>query len=115
MKSVRHVLWCSLLFAVSIASAQTGKIAGKALDARTNEPIVGANIVVEGTTYGAASDPDGFFTILSLPPGNYRVRAPMVGYTPFTQTDVRININQTTEIEFKLTEQVIQAQEVLVV
>ena len=115
MKSVRYVLSILLLFSASIAWAQTGKIAGKVVDARTGEAIVGANIVVEGTQTGAASNFEGFFTILSVPPGTYRVRASVLGYTPFTQVDVRININQTTNLEFKLSEQAIQANEVVIV
>ncbi len=98
MKSVRYALCFSSLFLASIAWAQTGKLAGKVIDARTGEPIVGANVVVEGTTYGAASNPDGFFTIVSVPPGTFRVQASVIGYAPATQIDVRVNINQTTNL-----------------
>jgi hypothetical protein len=115
MKSVRYVLSILLLFSASIAWAQTGKIAGKVVDARTGEAIVGANVVVEGTQTGAASNYEGFFTILSVPPGTYRVKASVLGYTPSTQIDVRVNINQTTQLEFKMNEQAIQAQEVVIV
>ncbi len=115
MKSVRYVLSILLLFSASLAWAQTGKIAGKVVDARTGEAIVGANIVVEGTQTGAASNFEGYFTILSVPPGTYRVRASVLGYTPSTQVDVRININQTTQLEFKLNEQAIQGQEVVII
>ena len=115
MKSVRYALCFSLFFLASIAWAQTGKIAGKVIDARTGEPIVGANVVVQGTTFGAASNLDGYFAILSVPPGTYRVQASVLGYTPATQIDVRININQTTSLEFRMSEQAIQAQEVVIV
>lgn len=115
MKFNRYFLLSSLFLLASVAWAQTGKISGRVLDTRTNEPLIGANVVVEGTSYGAASDIDGFFTILSLPPGAFRVRASMVGYTPSTQTDVRVNINQTTQLEFKLSEQAITTQEVVIV
>ncbi|HTY39345.1 MAG TPA: TonB-dependent receptor [Bacteroidota bacterium] len=115
MKSVRYVLPIVLLFLASVAWAQTGKIAGKVIDARTGEAIVGANVVLEGTLYGAASNFEGFFTILSVPPGTYRIRASVLGYTPSTQIDVRVNINQTTQLEFRMTEQAIQTQEVVIV
>lgn len=115
MKSNRILFICLILLSASVTWAQTGKITGRIVDARSNEPLIGANIVVEGTTYGAASDIDGFFTILSLPPGSYRVRASMVGYAPSTQTEVRVSISQTTQLEFKLTEQEITTQEVVIV
>ena len=115
MKSATNVLALVVLFSASLALAQTGKIAGKVTDSRTNEPVVGANVVVEGTTMGAATDFEGFFTILNIPPGTYRVRASMIGYTGSTLIDVRVNISQTTDLEFKLTEVAIQAQEVVIV
>jgi hypothetical protein len=115
MKSATNVLALVVLFSASLALAQTGKIAGKVTDSRTNEPVVGANVVVEGTTMGAATDFEGFFTILNIPPGTYRLRASMIGYTASTLIDVRVNISQTTDLEFKLTEAAIQAQEVVIV
>ena len=115
MKSVRYLLCLALLLSATTAFAQTGKIAGKVVDARTGEALVGANVTIEGTQSGAASDVEGFFTILSVPPGTYRVRASIVGYTPSTQAEVKVNINQTTNLEFKLNEQAIQAQEVVIV
>ncbi|MCX6144147.1 MAG: carboxypeptidase-like regulatory domain-containing protein [Ignavibacteriales bacterium] len=114
MKSVRYLLCLALLFSATTAFAQTGKIAGKVVDARTGEALVGANVMIDGTQFGAASDVEGFFTILSVSPGTYRIRASIVGYTPSTQTDVKVNINQTTNLEFKLNEQAIQAQEVVI-
>ena len=115
MKSVRYLFCLALLFSATAAFAQTGKIAGKVVDARTGEALVGANVTVDGTQLGAASDVEGFFTILSVPPGTYKVRASIVGYTPSTQTNVKININQTTSLEFRLGEQAIQTQEVVVI
>jgi hypothetical protein len=114
MKSVRYLFCLVLLFSATTALAQTGKIAGKVVDARTGEALVGANVTIDGTLFGASSDVEGYFTILSVPPGTYKVRASIVGYTPSTQTEVKVNINQTTNLEFKLGEQAIQAQEVVI-
>ena len=65
----------SLLF-----GGTTGKIAGRVIDGETKEPLYGANIIVEGTMYGAAADIEGKFIILRIPPGVYTVRATMMGY-----------------------------------
>jgi Fe(3+) dicitrate transport protein len=46
------------------------------------EPLVGVNIIVTGTHYGAASDKNGKFTIKNIPPGSYEIRASMIGYDP---------------------------------
>jgi len=64
----------------------TGKISGRIVDDKTGEPLPGANVLVLGTTMGAASDIDGVYTILSVPPGNYTLRITMMGYST---TDVK--------------------------
>jgi hypothetical protein len=114
MKYVLGVL--SLILAISMyVFAQTGKIAGQVVDARTREPLVGANVIVEGTMIGGSADVDGFYTILNIPPGTYTVKASMVGYAPATIVDVRVSINQTTTLNITLTETVLQTEEVVVV
>ncbi|HCW76270.1 MAG TPA: hypothetical protein DHU63_06995, partial [Candidatus Marinimicrobia bacterium] len=54
----------------------TGKIAGNLIDAETNEPLIGCNVLVEGSDYlGAASDLDGNYMIIGIPPGKYSIIA----------------------------------------
>jgi hypothetical protein len=111
-----------LLFSILILNiisiqlfAQTGKISGVVKDASTNEVLIGANVLVEGTTIGAATNVDGFFVILNLSPGKYNLKASMVGYAPGVYTDVRVNIDQTTELNFNLTSNAFQTEEVVVI
>lgn len=77
MKPVVRVLVPMLLLAVASASplwrGETGKIAGTITDKATGEHLPGANIVVMGTALGAASDLNGQYTILRVPPGTYSV------------------------------------------
>ena len=54
-----------------IYAGTTGKISGTVKDASTNEPLPGCNILIEGTGLGAASNIDGEFFILNIPPGTY--------------------------------------------
>ena len=68
----------------------TGKIAGKVLDVRTGEPLIGVNMLLEGTTIGAASDLNGNYVILSVPPGVYNLRASAIGCNPVTFENVRV-------------------------
>ena len=116
MKNLRRFFqWCLLsITLVPMLAAQTGKIAGVVTDANTREPLVSTNLVVEGTTLGAASNLDGYFVILGIPPGLYRLKASMIGYTSVTVADVRVSIDQTTEIDFQLSEAILQTEEVVV-
>lgn len=106
-----------LLFFIptSITFSQTGKINGIVRDAETGEQLIGANIIIEGTNLGAATNIEGYYVITSVPPKTYTLRASMVGYAPQVVEDVRVNINLTTEVNFKLLPSTIQTEEIVVV
>ncbi len=62
MKRLLSLLFC-LLVGIGMASAQTSNITGTVISADDKEPIIGASIVVKGTTIGTVSDLDGAFTL----------------------------------------------------
>lgn len=93
----------------------TGKISGRIVDAETGEALPAANIVIVGTTMGAASDQKGDFTILNVPPGIYNLRATVIGYAALTIQDVRVRIDQTSGVDFKLTLEALEGETITVV
>ncbi|MDZ7319690.1 MAG: TonB-dependent receptor [candidate division KSB1 bacterium] len=93
----------------------TGKIAGGVTDAETGQPLPGVNIMVEGTAIGAASDLSGNYTILNVRPGTYDLSASMIGYTRITVKGIRVNIDQTTTVNFVLKSEVLPGEVVTVV
>lgn len=95
--------------------AQVGKITGIVKDASTSEPLIGANILLEGTTIGAATNVDGYYVIINVPPGKYNLKASMVGYAPNVVREIRVSIDQTTEINFSLSSNAFQTEEVVVI
>jgi hypothetical protein len=105
-----------LLFAVSQVSAQaTGKIAGIVTDKATGDPLPGVNIILEGMAMGAATDADGVYFILNIPPGLYDLRAEMVGFKTIIQQEVRVSIDLTTTVDFQQEIEVISGEEVVVI
>ena len=62
-----------------------GTISGTVVDG-SGQPIPGANVRVEGTSYGAATDVRGRFEIRDLPPGAYAVTTSFIGYAPHSRT-----------------------------
>lgn len=92
------------MFFMSAASfaGTTGKISGKVVDSETGEPIVGANIVLEGTYLGAAADMNGYYYINNIPPGKYTIVASSIGYQKTIVQDVIVKIDLTTKIDIKL-------------
>ncbi|MCK5456127.1 MAG: carboxypeptidase-like regulatory domain-containing protein, partial [Melioribacteraceae bacterium] len=96
-------LFFSLIFASTMLYAgSSGKIAGTVKDKETGEALPFANVFVDGTTMGAATDIDGNFVILNVSPGLYSVTASVVGFQKVTINDVRVNVDFTTRLEFEL-------------
>jgi outer membrane receptor protein involved in Fe transport len=114
---VTFTLFSAALFLfTSIAfSGTTGKISGTVRDAQSGEPLPNANVVIEGTLLGAATNPDGYFAIINVPPGRYKVTAGLIGYKPGSVVNIRVDIDQTTEITINLREEAIAGEEVTVV
>ncbi|MCB9206665.1 MAG: TonB-dependent receptor [Ignavibacteriales bacterium] len=106
----------SILFLISSAvfGQSTGKIMGKVIDQDTGEGIPFANVFVEGTSLGAASDVDGNFVILNIPPAVYSVTASYIGYQKVTRTNVRVNVGFTTAIDFQLPSGAVEMDAVIV-
>ena len=104
-----------LFFAVSTLSAQiTGKISGTVKDLQSGELLVGATVLVIGTSLGASTDVDGTYFILNVPARKYDVQASMVGYDRMVQRDVIVNSGRTTTADFQLRPAPIQQEAVVV-
>ncbi len=84
-----------------------GLITGMVKDAETYEPILGANVVIEGTLLGAASDERGNFQIPYIPPGYYSVTCSNLGFEPYTITDLPVMAGKRTDIFYRITPSVI--------
>ena len=93
----------------------TGKIAGKVTDADTREPLPGVNVVIKGTTMGAATDIEGDYFILNIPPGVYTLNATMMGYSTLEKTGVRVEADRTINLKFPLKTTIIEGEVVTVV
>ncbi len=102
MQRKLFILLFAMVLVPSLLFAATGKIHGKVTDAGTGEALVGANIVIVGTSMGAATDVNGEFTILNVVVGTYQLRCSYVGYQSITVSNVRVNADLTTEQTFKL-------------
>ncbi len=104
------------LFCFSFSAfASGGKIAGRVVDKQTGEPLPGVNIVIEGSTLGAATDLDGNYVILNVPSGKYTLRASFVGYGRVRIENVRVTVDQTTREDFQMSTEALEGEEVVIV
>jgi len=81
---------------------QTGKITGVVVDDENGEPLIGANVVLDGTYLGAASDIDGTFVISDVPSGKYTLVISMLSYAETRVTNVEVKLGETTQIELSV-------------
>ena len=114
--TVRIGMGLVFLFALAslLPGATTGKIAGRITDKDTGEPLVGANIIIQDTNMGAATDIDGNFFIINIPPGRYVVEARMMGYANTKMENVQVRTNATTTLDFELSPTVIEGETIVV-
>ncbi len=115
---MQHKLWLSMLLVIIIPTlliAQVGKVHGVVVDGKSKEPLVGANVILEGTKMGAATDVDGEFFIINVPVGSYNLKVSYIGYRPVTITGIRVNQNLTTDINVELLSEDVQLQAVEIV
>lgn len=96
------------------ANAQSGKITGVVTDVE-GVGMVGVNVVITSTTRGSSTDVDGRFFILNVEPGTYSLRASFIGFRAVTQSEVIVNINKTTTVDFTLEESTAEGDELLVI
>ncbi|MBL7047761.1 MAG: TonB-dependent receptor [Candidatus Marinimicrobia bacterium] len=99
----------------NLFAGTSGKISGIVIDAGTKEPLIGCNVIVVGTSLGAATDINGEFFILNVPPGTYSVKAMMIGYTPIIMKDLEVVVDLTSRADFNLSMEVIAGQTVTII
>ncbi|MFZ0454633.1 MAG: TonB-dependent receptor [Ignavibacteriaceae bacterium] len=97
----------------SFSLAQSGSIEGTVKDKSTGEALPGANVIVKGTSLGAATDLDGKFLIRNLPVGKQNLEISYVGYNTIN-VDVTIAANKTLQEDFSLEAKTLEGQTVTV-
>lgn len=97
-----------------LAQENTGSVYGKVIDKFTNEPLIGANVIVVGTNYGAATSIEGEYSISSLPPNTYQIKVSIIGYNSLIKTDISVMPGRPAQVDFELTTVAIELEGVVV-
>ena len=109
------VAFAALLLLPALLLSQDGKLRGKVTDRETGDALIGANVQVEGTNMGAATDVNGEYVILSVQAGVYTVKVTYIGYSTTTISNIRVNSTITTTQDFKLASSAVQIQAVEII
>ncbi len=115
--SLFHITALLTLITLTVSSlfaGTTGKIAGKVVDAKTKEGIPSAVVAVNGTSLGAATDFNGNYVIVNVPPGTYSISVSYVGYQPTRVNNIGVNVDFTTTLNINLNESAVELNEFIV-
>ena len=91
----------AILFVPPATAQSTGTLAGTVTDAKTGDPLPGVNVVLPDLDRGAATGPDGRFTLRNVPEGTHTLEARFVGYATVTRT-VDVMTGATTRLRLRL-------------
>lgn len=112
MRPLLLALTSLLLAAPALAQ---GRLAGTVTDAELGDPLPGVNVLVLGTSQGAATDLDGRFAIAGLRAGEYTVQVSYIGYETRQYTGIAVRNGETTTLDVELAPAVLAGEEVVVV
>lgn len=111
---LRGILFFCLLSLATFSFAQNGSISGIVTDATTGETVVGANVVIQGTAVGSATDIDGKFNIPNVKPGNYSLTITFITYKPHNIPDILVESGKVSTIQVQMHEDVSELKEVVI-
>jgi len=109
------ILMVSLFMMQNLLAGTTGKIVGHVTDASTGQGLPGVNVYLENTSFGAATDMDGNFVIIGIPPGKYTLVASYISYREVRVTEVQVNIDKTRRVDIRMEPTTLELEEAIVV
>lgn len=89
------------------------KINGKVIDANTGDPLPGANVMIKGTSMGAATAVDGEYNIYKVPPGTYTIQFSYIGYQD-AEKSINVGTEKTLHIDAEMESNVVEGEVVTI-
>ena len=99
------------LFLITQSVAQSTMISGFISDSSSGEALIGANVILQETGQGMATDINGYYIIQDIVPGNYVL---MVSYVGFSLRKEKLSISdrQSIKLNIALSEEVVELSQV---
>lgn len=115
-KSAALVLCLALVLCAAYYAhaGTTGVISGTVRSEDGGTALAGVNIIVSGTRLSTVTDANGRFVITNVPPGEYEVRAELVGYATKVLESVQVSMDSTAAADFALAQSVEEEEAVVV-
>ena len=98
-----------------LGQTNTGVIQGTVKDQKSGDPLIGVNVIVKGTYYGASTDMNGFYKITGISYGDYDIEASIIGYKVLLQTGIKVKNSEPVKVDYSMEETVLALGEEVVV
>ncbi len=98
------------IFFTTLIFAQNYTISGRITDSKTGEDLPGATVIIQGTTYGVATNSYGFYS-LTIPKGSYKVSYRYIGYD---EVEKSVVLDKNTTLNIELTEKAKEIEEITI-
>lgn len=115
LKFSKALLVVLLVSAFNLYSQSRGSITGVVLDKETGEAVIGANVLIENTNIGAATDLEGKFRIENVEAAKYNLVISYISYSKLFIKDIEVNPGKVTDVKVALVPEAISVDEVVVV
>jgi hypothetical protein len=117
MKTFFFLSTLALIFLISTpahAWQAKGTLTGYVKDAKTQDPIPGATVIIVDTQFGAITDANGFFRIENVPTETFTIKVTFIGYEPILKYGVVVRSGSTPDLLFDLEESIETLDDVVV-
>jgi TonB-dependent receptor len=91
-----------------------GTVVGRIVDASTATPLVGAQVIIEGTDIGTLAGLDGRYRVAGVPAGTVALRVQMIGYATKIVTDVAVTSGSTASLDISLESSAVEVEGITV-
>ncbi len=112
--TVKYLAISLFLLGPMVSIAQKGEVKGVVRDKKTNETIIGANILIKGTSLGVTSDINGAFSLKNIPAGKYDISISFISYKTILYEDVKVSADKPVVLNPLMEEEVTAIQGVTI-
>ena len=114
MKSyLNKLIFSTLVTIFGYLNAQSASIKGTVVDSLSGNTLIGANVILEGTSLGMATDNEGRYNIPNVNPGQYVIKVSYIGYEPSSK-EIDISGDEENVIDFNLKFTTVEGKTVVV-
>lgn len=109
MRFFNKLILTLLLFS-GLLFAQKGTISGTIVDGENGEALIGANVYLENTSLGAATDLEGRYVILNIPEGEYTLIVSVIGYSETKISGVKVSAKQVNKLDVAVKSEILSTE-----